>query len=116
MCPVLPQMLLLVWNAWRAFVPSSQTKRRVKSRALLFWQHRLRAVCFFSWEDYVATRNRKQQQLVMVLLHWERRLAGVAFKAWRQVAQLQVYRRHVVDVMSSRMSNGLLFKTFSCWR
>lgn len=110
------QILQVVWNAWRAFLPRSQTKRRVQSRALLFWQHRLRAVCFFSWQDYAASRLRKQQQLVTALLHWEQRLAGGAFKAWRQAAQLQVYRRHVVQVMSSRMSNGLLFKTFSCWR
>jgi hypothetical protein len=110
------QILQVVWNAWRAFVPSCQTKRHTKGRALLFWQHRLRAVCFFSWQDYVAARARKQQQLVTVLLHWEHRLAAGAFRVWRQTAQLQVYRRHVVQVMGSRMSNGLLFKTFSCWR
>ncbi|KAF6256503.1 hypothetical protein COO60DRAFT_99985 [Scenedesmus sp. NREL 46B-D3] len=110
------QILQVVWSAWRAFVPSSRTKRHVRGRALLFWQHRLRAVCFFSWQDYVTARARTQQQLVTVLLHWERRLAGGAFRAWRQAAQLQVYRRHVVQVMGSRMSSGLLFKTFSCWR
>jgi len=41
---------------------------------------------------------------------------STAFTGWREQAQLQLYRRHVVRVVGHKVNNGLLLKTFNCWR
>jgi hypothetical protein len=41
---------------------------------------------------------------------------AIAFKGWREETQLQLYRRHVVVVLSHKVNNGTLLKAFNCWR
>lgn len=41
---------------------------------------------------------------------------AIAFRGWREETQLQLYRRHVVVLLSHKVNNGTLLKAFNCWR
>lgn len=43
-------------------------------------------------------------------------MLAAAFRGWREETQLQLYRRHVVVVLGTKVNNGLLLKALNCWR
>lgn len=111
-----PQILQVVWNAWRAFVPSNQVRRQVIGKAKIYRYRRLQAVCFFSWQDYATYQANKHEQVTVALLHWSSRKLANTFRAWKQVTEVQLYRRHVVEVVSGKLTNALLLRALNAWR
>jgi hypothetical protein len=50
------------------------------------------------------------------LTRWQQGVLAGCVRGWRQQAQLQLYRRRVIAVVGTQVSNGVLLRAFNCWR
>jgi len=53
---------------------------------------------------------------LQAILHWQQRLMRSVLRSWRQATDILLYRRHVIQVVSIKVNNGLMLKAFNCWR
>jgi hypothetical protein len=108
----------LALEGWRAVLAYKQTKRQKLERVRLLRRG--------GWGDASCAHLRSTTYvcplLLLLLLRRQglsRRQQGVlaaSFQDWRASAQLQVYRRNVIAVVSHKVSNGLLLRAYNCWR
>jgi len=76
------QVIRIVWNAWRSFVPQIQDKRQAKGRAAAHWQRRALILSFAWWHEYAAVINSQRQQLAEALMRWDTRRLSLALEGW----------------------------------
>lgn len=85
------QIIKVVWNAWRSFVPQAQVKRHAKGRAAAHWHRRALILAFAWWLNYAAVMKARRQQLADALLRWDTRRMWLALDGWRAVTH---YKQH----------------------
>lgn len=81
------QVIRIVWNAWRSFVPQIQDKRQVKGRAAAHWQRRALILSFAWWHEYAAAISSQRQQLAEALMRWDTRRLSLALEGWHTLTR-----------------------------
>lgn len=98
------QIIRVVWNAWRSFVPQAQVKRHAKGRAAAHWHRRALILSFAWWHSYTAVMKTRRQQLADALLRWDTRRMWLVLEGWRAVTHYKQHKQQQLAQVQDRQS------------